>query len=78
VTSCFEHGSIEGFFFFLPAESLLASEEDLGSTKLVRTDNLGDVMSLLAPSEYVGVLISLWLFLFSYLHHNQKNFSWMG
>jgi hypothetical protein len=27
---------------------------------------------------YVGVLISLWLFLFSYLQHNQKNFSWMG
>jgi hypothetical protein len=28
--------------------------------------------------EYVGVLISLWFFLFSYLQHNQKNFSWMG
>jgi hypothetical protein len=27
---------------------------------------------------YVGVLISLWLFLFSYLQHNQNNFSWMG
>jgi hypothetical protein len=24
--------------------------------------------------RYAGVLISLWLFLFSYLQHNQKNF----
>jgi hypothetical protein len=29
-------------------------------------------------NKYVGVLISLWLFLFSYLQHNQKNFSWMS
>jgi hypothetical protein len=27
---------------------------------------------------YVGVLISLWLSLFSYLQHNQNDFSWMG
>jgi hypothetical protein len=27
-----------------------------------------------AMNIYVGVLISLWLFLFSYLQHNQKNF----
>jgi hypothetical protein len=26
---------------------------------------------------HLGLLISLWLFLFSYLHHNQNNF-WMG
>jgi hypothetical protein len=27
---------------------------------------------------YIEVLISPWLFLFSYLQHNKKNFSWMG
>jgi hypothetical protein len=26
---------------------------------------------------YVGALVSLWLLLFSYLQHNQKNFSCM-
>jgi hypothetical protein len=30
---------------------------------------------LCITEEYVGVLISLWLFLFSYFQHNQKNFS---
>jgi hypothetical protein len=28
--------------------------------------------------KYVGLLISVWLFMFPYLQHNQKSFSWVG
>jgi hypothetical protein len=36
------------------------------------------IANIALPVMYVGVLISLWLFPFSYLQHNQKHFSWMG
>jgi hypothetical protein len=53
--------------------------EDRSNEFLQNDDNdIAEYMTFHPRRHYVDVLISLWLFLFSYLQHNQKHFSCMG
>jgi hypothetical protein len=66
---------------FNELHGVISQKTEVFVTAAVRTSNPAPAKNFWeqgAEGEYVGVLISLWLFLFSYLQHNQNIFSWTG